>query len=97
MRGFEQHSKRLVGLSPQTIDESDCKSTFVGHGSNIAGSMKDADNDDFVGARKIIDRVFLIEDHTQIVCEMGTGSTGEWELQCLSESGFGAGEKISGE
>jgi hypothetical protein len=46
--------------------------------------MKDADNDDFVGARKI----------TRKSC---ASSTRERELQCLSESGFGAGEKISGE
>ena len=45
---------------------SDCKSTFIGDGGNIAGTMQDADDDDFVGPWKVIDRVLLIEDNAQI-------------------------------
>jgi hypothetical protein len=47
--------------------ESDSKSTFIGDGGNIAGTMQYANDDDFVGTGEIIDRVFLVEDHAQIL------------------------------
>ena len=45
---------------------SDCESTFIDDGVNIAGTMQDANDDDFVGPWKVVDRVLLTEDNAQI-------------------------------
>jgi hypothetical protein len=45
---------------------SDCESTFIDDGGNIAGTMQDANDDDFVGPWKVVDRVLLTEDNAQI-------------------------------
>ena len=50
-----------------------------------------------VGTGKIVDRIFLVEDHPQILGKMGTGSAGEREPQNQIESVSNAGEKLGGE
>jgi hypothetical protein len=80
---WEVHVSRLETFLANGSDhakESDRKSTFVGNGGNIAGTMQDADDDDLVWTGQIIDRVFLVEDYAQVVCQMGAWSTGQWEL-----------------
>ena len=49
------------------VRESDGKPSFIGDGVNIAGTVQDTNNDDFVGTWKIVDRIFLLEDHPQIL------------------------------
>jgi hypothetical protein len=49
------------------VRELDGKPTSIGDGVNIAGTVQDANNDDFVGTGKVVDRVFLVEDHAQIL------------------------------
>jgi hypothetical protein len=87
----------FAGNENVLTSESRCKSAFISNGSNITGAMQYADDNNLVVKRKIIDRVLFMEEHTQIMCEMGTGSAGEWKLQCLIESVCNAGEKVRGE
>lgn len=54
---------------PALPDQSDCNPTLLGDGSNIAGAVQDADNDDFVDARKIIDRVLRVKDYAPCISE----------------------------
>jgi hypothetical protein len=80
---WEVHVSQLetfLGDENRHAKESDCKSAFVGDGGNIAGTMQDSDDDDLIWTGQIIDRVFLVDEYAQIVCEMGTWSTGQWEL-----------------
>jgi hypothetical protein len=54
------------GVAERSELNSDCESTFIDDGVNIAGTMQDANDDDFVGPWKVVDRVQLTEDNAQI-------------------------------
>lgn len=54
--------------------KSNYESTFISYRRNVARTMQNADNDDFVWTGYVIDSVLLVEDHAQIVPEIRTGS-----------------------
>lgn len=56
--------------------------------------MQDTNNNDFVRTEKVIDRIFLVEEHAQIRGKMKTGSARERKAQYLIESGLNAGEEF---
>ena len=56
--------------------------------------MQDADNDDFVRTREVIDCVFLVEDHTQIDGKMRTRGTRERKCRRLTESSPDMGKEF---
>lgn len=70
----------------RSLSRSDCKSTFLGGGRNIAGAVHDADNDDFVDSRDVIDGVFAVKDYSQLRSEVRPRSTGERKRRGLTEA-----------
>ena len=58
--------KSAGGVAERSEVNSDCESTFIDDGVNIPGTMQDANDDDFVGPWKVVDRVLLTEDNAQI-------------------------------
>jgi hypothetical protein len=57
--------------------------------------MKHTYDNDLGHARKVIDCVVLVEDHTEIRCEMRTRGTGEWKLLRLGKLGFNFREEAT--
>jgi hypothetical protein len=72
------------------------ESALIRNGSNVARAMQYADDDNLVVERKVIDRVLVKEEHTQIIREVVTRGAGDWKLQCLIESICNAGKKVRG-
>jgi hypothetical protein len=70
------------------------ESAVVCNGCNIARTMQNAHNHDFLGVRKVIDCVFPVKDHAQIGGKMKTRGAGEWECRRLNETSLDVKKKI---
>jgi hypothetical protein len=55
--------------------------------------MQNTDNDDLSRTRKVVDSVFLMEDHSKIGRKVGPRRTGQWKRQDFANPGFKARQK----
>ena len=69
------------------------KTTLIRDGRNIPGAVQNADDDDFVFAWKVVDRILAVKDHAQVLRKMGTSGSGEREARGVAESGLNLGDK----
>jgi len=59
--------------------------------------MQDANNDGFLSARKVIDRVLPAEDDAQIQSEMRARGAGKRERRGLTKARLDLGEEFGGD
>jgi len=68
----------------------------VGDGCNIAGTMQDADNDDCIGKRAIIDGVGAMEGDAQAWRKLLTGRRRQRKMPDRLKGGFNRMDKTGG-